>query len=319
MSRPRALGRGWVWLGVGAGVGLLVAAAASSEDSTPSSTPSSTDPPKPWPDAAPWEVDASAAGDVDPGHGLEPEPVTPVASGSPADFCGPMPKLGGTGDEAPAPETCVLDPATHPDHAPAWRGAPLASSPSSSTWPVLTKHSQRLVVSYWGPSGVRGHSGRAFGSLRHDEDGTERRHAGVDLFADEGDVVVAPEDGHVLAILPFHSGSWALYLRSMLGDRVVNLGEIAARSWREFGIAKGDQVIQGQPLARVAKMNKGSTMLHIEIASVPELASDEALEQEIRERGWAWLEADPPAILRDPSGYLLTAAHRTWQREQLFA
>lgn len=55
-----------------------------------------------------------------------------------------------------------------------------------------------------------------------------------------------------------------------------------------------------------------------EIASVPELASDEALEKEIRARGWAWLEADPPAILRDPSGYLLTAAHRTYQREQLF-
>lgn len=271
----------------------------------------------PWPDAEPWEIEAALAGDVDPGHGHEPPPITPVASGSPADFCTFTPKLGAAADDL-APASCVLDPATHPDHAPSWRGAPQSTSPSSSTWPVLTKHKRRLVVSYWGPTGVRGDSGRTFGAERHEDDGTERRHAGVDLFAEEGDIVVAPEDGHVLAILPFHSGSWALYLRSMLGDRIINLGEIAARSWREFGIKKGQIVIQGQQLGRIAQMNKGSTMLHVEVANVPELATDEDLEANIRARGWAWLAEHPPTILRDPSGYLLTAAHRTYQREQLF-
>lgn len=270
----------------------------------------------PWPDAEPWEIEAATAGDVDPGHGHEPPPTTPVASGSPDDFCTSIPKLGAGPDDL-APVSCVVDPATHPDHAPAWRGAPQSTSPSSSIWPVLTKHKRRLVVSYWGPTGVRGDSGRTFGTLRHEDDGTERRHAGVDLFAEEGDIVVAPEDGHVLAILPFHEGSWALYLRSMLGDRIINLGEIEPPSWREFNIKKGQTVIQGQPLARIARLRK-STMLHVEVANVPETATDEDIEANIRARGWAWLAEHPPTILRDPSGYLLTAAHRTHQREQLF-
>ena len=164
-----------------------------------------------------------------------------------------------------------------------------------------------------------GYSGRAFAAKRADEkNGVThvRRHAGVDLFGREGDVVVAPEDARVLRILPFYQGTWAIYLRSMLGERVVNLGEIGKESWREFGIQPGQLVLEGQPLARLGLQAKGSVMLHFETYGVADL-SDEDVVAGIRAGGLRWTtDATAPPWLRDPTSYLITAAMRTYRRAQ---
>ena len=177
---------------------------------------------------------------------------------------------------------------------------------------MQTSHPSRLVLSYWTAGGVRGYSGRAFAAKRVDSRG-ERNHAGVDLFAREGDLVVAPEDGRVLAILPFNAGTWAVYVRSVLDDRVVNLGEVEKLSWREFGVAPGQVVKLGQPLARIGRQTRGSTMLHLETYGVDAIA-DELLVESIRAGALRLGGEVAQAWLRDPSGYLLEAARRSWQR-----
>lgn len=197
----------------------------------------------------------------------------------------------------------------------------MSTLPSSSTWPLLTEHRSRLVVSYWTEGGALGYSGRAFAAKRVDsKDGVTRarHHAGVDLFAREGDVVVTPEDARVLRILPFFQGTWAIYLRSALGERVVNLGELAKGSWREFAVAPGQLVLEGQPLARIGLQAKGSVMLHFETYGVADV-SDEELVAGIRAGALRWIANKPaPAWLRDPSAYLVTAATRTHRRTQAF-
>jgi len=263
----------------------------------------------------PWEREAFERGDVGVPEGHDPAGVDemPVGRGSPDDYCFTL----GAGEEDDETEPhCVLDPLSDTRFAPVHRGAPQAGEPSNSTWPVLTSHRSRLVVSYWTQGGVRGYSGRAFAAKRVDEDG-DRKHAGVDLFANEGDVVVAPEDGRVLTILPFNAGTWAVYVRSVLDDRVVNLGEVEKLSWREFGVKPGQTVHVGQPLARIGVQTKGSTMLHLETYGVDGI-DDETLIAAIRAGELSWpADAAAPGWLRDPTAYLLSAAKRTYQREQL--
>lgn len=133
---------------------------------------------------------------------------------------------------------------------------------------------------------------------------------GLDLFARAGDLVVAPEDGRVLAILPFNAGTWAVYLRS-------SLREVQKLSWREFGVAPGQQVKLGQPLARIGRRTRGSTMLHFEAYGVG-AETDESIVESIRAGALPWLRDGPaPAWLRDPSGYLLETARRAWHRETI--
>ena len=267
-----------------------------------------------------WERAALVAGEVGEAEGEHPEPdAPPVGGGTPEAHCR---LLAATPDQpdAPAGAYCVADPLGDPRFAPVDRGAPLSSLPSSSTWPVLTEHRSRLVVSYWTEGGAQGYSGRAFGAKRVDtRDGETlpRRHAGVDLFGRAGDVVVAPEDGRVIRVLPFYQGTWAIYLRSALGERVVNLGELAQGSWREFGVKPGQLVLEGQPLARIGLQAKGSMMLHLESYGVADV-SDEELVAAIRGGVLRWVDDAPPAWLRDPSAYLITAATRTYRRALVY-
>lgn len=263
----------------------------------------------------PWEQQALAAGDVGDPEGDHPPGVddVPIGSGKPAEHCLLLGVVEWHDDLDPH---CVANPLADSRFAPVGRGAPMVAIPSSSIWPVRTKHSGRLTVSYWTANGVRGYSGRAFAASRVDSKKgqvRQRKHAGVDLFARAGDVVVAPEDATVLAVLPFNAGTWAVYLRSRSGDRVVNLGEVENLSWREFGVAPGIAVVEGQPLARVGVQAKGSTMLHLETYEVG-AATDEDVVAQLR-AGMSWLAEQPaPAWLRDPSGYLVMAASRTYKR-----
>ncbi len=267
-------------------------------------------PPVPAP-LEPWEEEAEFGGDVDPGvHDdiVEPYPQgTIIGEGSPDELC--------TTAENPLPEeACVLDPLKDERFAPRKGRAPLgARGTTAAIWPVATRHRRRLATSYWTKEGLRGAWGRQFGSLRQTSEGQMRRHSGVDLFAREDDVVVAPEAGRVVAILPFHHGTWAVYLR-IPGGRVINLGEIQKYSWRRFGIRPGVQVVKGQALARVGKMSGGAHMLHVQLYDAAD-ALDEDLVEEIRRGEMRWLEDSPPVRVLDPSAYLVDAAARTHRAE----
>ena len=265
------------------------------------------------PEAEPWEIEAAREGPVDADIDDEPEgpDAEAVGSGSPLDLCVYETPVLGNPQETPI--YCISDPLSEPSLRPVDRGAPQAPVPVISRWPLVTRAPGRLVTSYRSESGWRGYSGRAFGAKRARDDGGTVRHAGVDLFARKGDLVVAPEDGRVIAVLPFYHGSWAIYLRTQ-NDLVLNLGEIEPKSYREFKIRPGVEVKKGDPLARVGKMHK-SSMMHFEAYDAAG-ATDDDMVATIRAGGMQWTEEQPPPRLLDPSSYLLLAGARTWQQEQ---
>lgn len=207
------------------------------------------------------------------------------------------------GDE----EGCVLPSDLEPLQ---FEEVPFAEGVSAPAWPVLTAHPRDLQVSYvdarekW-----HGKWGREFGASRESRNKktgevVERRHAGVDLFAEEGDEVVAMEDGIVAAILPFHHGAWAIYVLNDTGD-LVNYGEVDKGSWWRYGVHAGTRVTRGQKIARLGKM-RTDTMLHVETFD-PEGDVD-ALIQDIRNRRLRWQrDAPAPGKLLDPTAYLLEA------------
>lgn len=274
-------------------------------------------------DLEPWEVEAV--------HGLgvgHDEPVDPdepaIGTGDPSDYCGPALGLLGGG------ESCLGDPLEDPRFAPVDRGAPFAPASPGALWPTITWHPSRLVVSYQAAEGWRGSSGRAFGSDRETDDGEARKHVGVDLSAKAGDPVVAPIAAKVLWVGPFYRGTSAVYLRA--GDLVINLGEVADLSWRDFRlpaavqlpgekapsnrIRPGVHVLAGQKLARVgAQEQGGATMLHLELYDARGRTDAQMIEL-IRKGKLRWLGASslPPAEVYDPSWWLLSAALADWRR-----
>lgn len=297
-----------IGIGLAAG-GLGLAAGAASVALCAARPPKRDVSPSPEdPDAEPWELEAALVAPVG-GEVLDDPDEVPdepaVGSGSPDDLCFSGERIGN-----PEPTYCILDPLSVPELRPVDRGAPQAPVPPSSRWPVKTRAPGRLVTSYLSESGWRGYSGRAFGALRERDDGPDARHAGVDLFAAEGDLVVAPEDGRVIAVLPFYHGAWAVYLRTA-DDRVLNLGEVAPKSHREFGVRPGAVVKAGDPMARIGRMHN-SSMLHFETYDASGLSDEEMVEM-IRTGQMQWNDEAPPARVRDPSSYLLVAGARQWR------
>lgn len=122
-----------------------------------------------------------------------------------------------------------------------------------------------------------------------------RHHAGEDLSAPRGTVIVAPEAGEVVVVRPtWYEGTGLLLLQSDTGP-VFNLGEIEPGSESEFGIAKGSRVEKGQQLARVGRHQ----MLHFEAYVDGTRATSQ----------WPLGEPPPPSLL-DPVPYLELAAGR---------
>lgn len=277
--------------------------------------------PEPEPVALePWEEEAEL---VDPVNGgmidapTEPHELA-VGRGHPEAFVVPLPDVVENPRKANAKEAPwkAIDPLTDERFAPIPRsGVPFAPVGAASTWPVITRSSGRLITSYRGNDGWHGYSGRSFNADRETDEGEVRRHAGVDLWGREGDKVVAPEDARVLAILPFHHGTWSVYLITP-DRRVINLGEVAKFSWRDFDVRPGMEVKMGQPVARVGLQTHGSTMIHYEMYDGSGISDDELADM-IRSGGFQWPdEQNPPSRLYDPTAYLLTAASRTYRREQ---
>lgn len=267
--------------------------------------PSPYGPPEPWE----LEAEAAAAADEDPDDPDE-IPEDPVGSGSPEDHCIDREPLLGAGEEDTA-YFCVAYPLEDPEYAPEERGAPMAPVPSTNQWPLATTHRRRLVTSYLSGGGWRGDSGRAFAVSRG-----SRKHAGVDLFADVGDAVVAPEDGVIFRVYPFTKGTWAMYLWTN-DDRIINLGEVEKSSWREFDIRPGVHVQQGQPIARIgAQDDGGAHMLHVETYDVAGLSEDQ-VEKMIRGEHYRWFKGESrPSGLMDPTAYLVMAGTRSYRAEQ---
>lgn len=187
---------------------------------------------------------------------------------------------------------------------------PFAKGGENPLWPVLTSDKKKIKVSYKDVRGkFHGKWGRHFGTLRKGESGV-RRHAGVDLFADIGDIIVAMEDGTVIATLPFTDGTWALYVLNDSGD-IINYGELKKGSWKNFGIKGGfetnQRIKRGQPLGTVGVTN----MLHLETIRGGTTVD------EIRRRELQWPNGEPaPKQILDPSQYLVEA-QRLWFENKL--
>lgn len=213
-----------------------------------------------------------------------------------------------------AGEFCLLDPLEDPRFAPLQRLATLAAPGQSPVWPVVTSHPNRWVTSSYTQDGkFRGIWGNHFGSARRVGD-VRVNHVGVDLQARAGDLVIAPEDARVIAVLPFFGDTSAVYLRTNNGNIVV-LGEVAKNSHKKFDVRVGDAVTQGQALAQIGKTPKGTSMLHVEIYYGGGIG-DEAIVEMIREGKMQWPDKEPfPPRVLDPSAYLVDAGHRSYRRE----
>lgn len=173
-------------------------------------------------------------------------------------------------------------------------------------WPIETAETRKIQVSYQDVRELwHGRWGRHFGASRKSKGGGKRHHAGVDLFGDPGDVVLAMEPGEILATLPFYKGTSAVYLLTDSG-LIINYGELEPKSWGSYGIKTGietgQRVKAGDRLGRVGLSNDGSHMLHLETYD-PSVALDQ-----IRRGDMQWKHGqEPPTGLLDPTRYLVRA------------
>lgn len=144
------------------------------------------------------------------------------------------------------------------------------------------------------PLGTSVRPSRSFGALR--ANGT-KYHAGMDLGAPEGTLVVAPEDGTLVA-----SQGWdGLNAKAVLletareGGPVLFFGAVAPGSWPTD--AQGDlikkEVKRGEVIARLGHYPGGSTMLHFEM-----------YKRGARQNRKWYTTAPRPAPLLDPKPYV---------------
>lgn len=101
--------------------------------------------------------------------------------------------------------------------------------------------------------------GRQFGASRKAKDGSARKHAGCDLIFPFGTPIYAVADGVLVREpYPFYSGTYAVEIRH--GNLLLRYGEIANGSY-----TGGASVKKGQIIAKVGRLQSGSSMLHLEI------------------------------------------------------
>ncbi len=162
-------------------------------------------------------------------------------------------------------------------------------------WPLITSHPMALVVSGETASGTPlGMPGRRFLAMRNNG---ARCHVGLDLFANEGDEVVACEDGNIVAFYRFYqvqgTGEWSCALLAEHGGFVINYGEVKENSLTAYGRKLGDSVRAGDKIGRVS----GTAMVHFETYV-------KGTRQNLR-----WMTGQKrPAALLNPTQYLLDLA-----------
>ena len=172
-------------------------------------------------------------------------------------------------------------------------GVPPAPVPTAPLyWPL--QNQKPRVVSYKTEAGEWvGSPGRAFWARR---DGG-RRHIGIDLYADDGDVVIVCEPGRIIRVAPYYRGTDAILVQCDSGV-VFGYCELRPKSWLDFGHGSGTttRVRAGQPLARVGKM-RVSSMLHCVTYATGTV-------KHVQARDGKPVQKE----LRNPTQYLLTAA-----------
>jgi hypothetical protein len=148
----------------------------------------------------------------------------------------------------------------------------------------------RLVSYHPSPDKTIGNIGRCFF-----DDRPGRHHVGVDLFAKEGDPVVACADGTIVSFYKFYNSKGRDTFALIIAHRgvVINYGELAPSSLQEFGLKVGDAVKGGQTVGRI-----GATgMLHFE-------TYEPKTKQNI-----PWMDGQPrPLQLQNPTQLLFTLA-----------
>lgn len=136
---------------------------------------------------------------------------------------------------------------------------PFAEGSPHPAWPIVTNHPRKWMISYRTKEGeIIGNGARRFMADRG-----AKFHAGIDLYGRPGDLIVAMEDGVIVNHYHFFHGTHALIVQHDSG-LVINYGEVAKNSWKEFGLKKGSRVQKGKAIARVGLMSGGSHMLHLE-------------------------------------------------------
>jgi Peptidase family M23 len=123
-----------------------------------------------------------------------------------------------------------------------------------------------------------------------------RWHAGVDLFANIKDVVVACEDGTIVDFSFFYNAksgqrTYKLLIQHDGSGVVVNYGEVTGDSLRNNGLKVGKRVAAGQPIGFVSD----TSMLHFETYIKGTTTSHR----------WWKDEKTPPRQLLNPTRYLL--------------
>lgn len=210
-------------------------------------------------------------------------------------------------DEAEsAPQKSVRRPSRrHVEPVPVPLGDPVPFAPSAPTgsyWPVRTSHRLGRLVSYLHASGIVGWQGRMFMAKRSGKVGGRTRarwHAGIDLFANSNDVVVACEAGTIVDFSFFYKAKSGQRTFKLLVEHegsgiVVNYGEVRSDSLSRHGLRVGMRVKAGQPMAFVSD----TQMLHVETYAMGTRSTH---------RWWKSDKSAPRALL-NPTRYLLALA-----------
>jgi murein DD-endopeptidase MepM/ murein hydrolase activator NlpD len=187
----------------------------------------------------------------------------------------------------------------HPFPKPAFRGVPFAEG-GSPIWPIAASstNARKYEVPYKDVSGKwHGNAARAFKAAR---DG--RFHCGVDLYANGGDILLAPEDGVVVGRQTFLHGTGAMLIQLdsgivvLLGETKMGGAEEVAREYNQPIAKIGARVRKGQPVTKVGVTTNGSHMLHLETY------------RKGTTENFPWYRDKPvPAALLDPTDWALKA------------
>ena len=173
------------------------------------------------------------------------------------------------------------------------------STASPRYWPAVTTHPRWREISYETASGdFAGVELRCFNAPRPAAraNNPTRRHVGIDLFAHPSDAVLAVEAGRLIAFYPFlraHTGEMSYALMVAHEAYVANYGEVREGSLRNLGLALGDAIGAGQPIAAISD----TAQLHFE-TYVPGTT-----------RSQSWAHGAPcPACVLNPTLLLLDLA-----------
>lgn len=167
-------------------------------------------------------------------------------------------------------------------------------------WPIRSSAAARIVPRMTMDGTPVGPAARRFKADRRgrpNDPDDDRFHAGIDLHASPGDVLVACEDVRIVNFHSFLPPTSALLVKTLrFPGYVLNYGEVEDRSWEAFGLERDSLIKAGEPLAKVGETAHGA-MLHFEIYT-----------RDTRSTA-RWRRQGPcPSNLLDPTTYLLHAA-----------